>query len=71
MSLCHELTEAYVFFYGSEEPIGLVMVNTITSIRTVSLSHSALTLTVINFTLNSECEAAELTVSNESQVKAL
>ena len=48
MSICHQLTEAYVFLYGSEKPMGLVMVNTITSIRTVSLSHSAVMLTVIN-----------------------
>lgn len=63
MSPCHWLTEAYVFFYGSEKPIDLVMVNTITSIRTVSLSHSVLMLPVINVTLNSEREAKDLTVS--------
>lgn len=63
MSLCHQLTEAYVFFYGSEKPMGLVKVKKITSIRTVSLSHSALMLTMIHFTLNSECEGKDLTVS--------
>ncbi len=71
MSPCHQLTEAYVFFYSPEKPMGLVMVNTIISIKTVSLSHSALMRTVMNFTLNCACEAQDLTVSTKSQVKAL
>lgn len=52
----------------SQKPIGLVMVNTITRIRTVSLSHYALILAVMNLTLNRECKAKYLTVSIYSQV---
>ncbi len=63
MSLCHQLTEAYVFLYCPEKPMDVVMVNTITSIGTVGLSHSASMLTVINLTWNSKCEAKDRTVS--------
>ena len=58
MSQCLQLTEAYVFFYGSGKPVGQIMVNTITGFRTPSLSHSALMRIVVNFTLNCKCEAA-------------
>lgn len=60
MSLCHQWTEAYVFLRSSRKPMCLVMVNTITGIRTVILSHSPLMLIVINSSVNCECDTEEL-----------